>query len=539
MSSICVMIPAIKKNVAFTDDLVKKLAGIPLILRAINKAKELTDPEQVHVVTDSMEIHLLAQRHAVHSFHDKDLDLLRPGFPRSMRFFLGRIARRHTCVVLLSPYAPLLTAATIKQAIQIFQETGCDLLLPLSMQRYRGGTTHLPDMQELLLAAKQQLLFVESRSFRIFNPTRILQNTPQSAWRIQPFLLESGLPEIADFQDWWICEKIIRRRRIVFRVVVDATKGTGHIFRAMALAHEITDHEIVFVCNDLHHETVKKLAGFDYRLDVFSDSEMVDSILRLKPDMVVNDILDTDAAYIDRLHQAGIKVVNFEDLGSGAPLADLTINELYDEPQIQGHTIHWGHGYFFLRDEFNDARPHRFREKVESILVTFGGTDPNDFTRKIFHAIHPYCREKGIRIFIVTGAGYGNIEVLNRELAAMQSADVVFTHATGVISQIMEMTPIAISANGRTVYELAHMHIPAIVLSHHAREITHRFAREENGFLNQDIYHAGLTEQTVLANLQRLVEDHAFRRELFDRVRRYNFTRNKSKVLRMILKILE
>ena len=40
-SNIKVVIPALKKTVAFQDDLVKKLSGITLIQRAINKAFKL------------------------------------------------------------------------------------------------------------------------------------------------------------------------------------------------------------------------------------------------------------------------------------------------------------------------------------------------------------------------------------------------------------------------------------------------------------------------------------------------------------------
>ena len=53
---IAVVIPAVKKNVAFTDDLVKKLAGVSLIQRAINKAREITADQHIFVVTDSEEI---------------------------------------------------------------------------------------------------------------------------------------------------------------------------------------------------------------------------------------------------------------------------------------------------------------------------------------------------------------------------------------------------------------------------------------------------------------------------------------------------
>ena len=49
----CIVIPAVKKNVAFVDDLVKKLNGRILIQWTIDRAKELAPEEDIYVVTDS------------------------------------------------------------------------------------------------------------------------------------------------------------------------------------------------------------------------------------------------------------------------------------------------------------------------------------------------------------------------------------------------------------------------------------------------------------------------------------------------------
>ena len=57
-----VIIPALKKNVVFHDDLVKKLVGISLIERAIINARKLSNDESIVVVTDSEEIQLIAKR---------------------------------------------------------------------------------------------------------------------------------------------------------------------------------------------------------------------------------------------------------------------------------------------------------------------------------------------------------------------------------------------------------------------------------------------------------------------------------------------
>ena len=49
-----------------------------------------------------------------------------------------------------------------------------------------------------------------------------------------------------------------------------------------------------------------------------------------KPDIVFNDILNTATAYIKKLKNKGIFVVNFEDLGEGRKFADLVFNPIFE-----------------------------------------------------------------------------------------------------------------------------------------------------------------------------------------------------------------
>ncbi|MBF0233857.1 MAG: hypothetical protein HQK65_12585 [Desulfamplus sp.] len=103
MNNFCIIIPATKKNVAFTDDLVKKLAGRTLIQRAIDKAKKLTAVAHIYVVTDSEEIRLIAERNGTRTFYDKDLKLEPSNVLGSIKFFALRVAVSHRDIILLSP----------------------------------------------------------------------------------------------------------------------------------------------------------------------------------------------------------------------------------------------------------------------------------------------------------------------------------------------------------------------------------------------------------------------------------------------------
>ena len=177
------------------------------------------------------------------------------------------------------------------------------------------------------------------------------------------FEIKKNLIEIKDYHDWWICEKLLLRKRIVFRVIGSKKVGMGHIYRALTLAHEIIDHEIIFITTEFDDLAIKKLLDYTYRVEICSDEDMISTILNLKPDLLINDLLNTNQNYVSELKRNKIKVMNFEDIGPGAILADITINELYDKPVIKSDNILWGHKYCFLRDEFKNASRNRFKTK--------------------------------------------------------------------------------------------------------------------------------------------------------------------------------
>ena len=149
-----------------------------------------------------------------------------------------------------------------------------------------------------------------------------------------------------------------------------------------------------------------------------------------------------------------------------------------------------------------------------------------------------FCEEQNIKIYVVTGGGYAFKEEFANYLQTLTYEHIEFTSATGVISQIMEKTPVAITSNGRTVYELAHMNIPSIVVSHHARERSHHFAEESQGFIHVGEYKIGETERQILESFKKLVLSQEYRKQLFENIQPYDFVKNKSKVVNIILSLL-
>ena len=531
----CTIIPAIKKNAVIPDQLVKKLNGETLIQRAINISKKISNDEDIFVITDSQEISLIAERNNLNCHFEPNLNINTTSILRGLSFLFDDLSKRYNYFLLNRANAPLVDSTIINDAIHYFQENSEDLIVSVKKDTRRVFETNNGDLKSLFIDGKSSF-YEEVNAFQIskFNSLKS-QKT-----KTLPFILPSDIAiEIDGYQSWWICEKLLKRKKIVFNVIGSNTIGMGHIFRSLSLAHEIIDHEVIFVCNEKHEIVVDEIASADYKVVSCKQVDIIDSIIRLEPDLVVNDILNSEKKDILKLKKHNIKVVNFEDIGEGSQYTDLTINELYDDPVLDGSNYLWGHNFFFLRDEFSDAKPHDILEPIDSILITFGGTDQNNLSKHVLELVLPMCIEHNIKVFIVCGSGYRHKKDLGIFIQNQEYKKIQFTFSSGVISKIMEKTQLAISSNGRTVYELADMNIPSIIISHHEREGTHKFASFERGFINPGVYKGRETNKRIHESFEKLICDENYRKKLFLNIKKYNFRGNKIKVLNKILSLIE
>lgn len=549
----CIVIPAIKKNAVIPDQLVKRLAGVTLIQRAIDTARSVAEAADIVVVTDSQEIALVCERNGVRHHYNASLRFTSLDIVRELRGVLEELAATYPYLVIYRASCPLLTGHDIDDAFDRFRNEGADVLVTVKSIRQRvwekrdgsldailadegpeEGTDDRPEdgpQQDRASGDRpspSREVYVESKALVMLRAAAL---APGATPRVMPYFLNDRAIEINSYQDWWLCEKLLERRHIVFVVAGYPAIGMGHVFRALMLAHEISDHKITFLCTRDSELAVKNIAARDYRTLIQRTENLADDVLRLAPDLVVNDILDTDASYMLRLQAAGVRTVNFEDEGPGAACADLVVNALYEDKHDDPRLL-YGHRYFCLRDEFIAGERNEFRPQPKRVLVTFGGTDHSDFTRRTLDIIEPLCRERGIVISMVAGPGYAHREAMQAHVDALNSPLVEFTHATNVMSRKMEGADIAICSAGRTVYELAHMRVPAIVMAHHEREARHTFARARNGFAYLGVMHP-FREGALRRAFTRML-DEDFRRTLHGRMQRLDFTRNKAGVVARI-----
>ena len=523
-----IVIPAIKKNAAIPDQLIKKLNGITLIQRAIDTALELANSvDQVLIITDSDEIGLIAQRNGIAFKKDKELSLNSENIVAEVINKTKDFPQEN--VLLYRANTPLIESSDLQSAYLKFLELNDSMLVSVKKEDRRIFSIN----NEQLVKTKIDNFCEEIGAFYIFNKGVVTKGN----FKQVPFFVSSRKSiEIRNYQNWWICEKMLQRKRIVFHVFGSFEIGTGHIFHSLSLAHEITDHEIILVCNEKYELAVKKIASIDYKVIASKDEER--TILDLNPDMVINDVLNTEKDFILKLKENGAIVINFEDLGSGSSHADVVFNELHETPQKEGAHYFWGHRYLTLRDEFDNAKPNSFANRVEEVLIMFGGTDQNNLTLEALKVILDTCQMKKIMISIVCGAGYVYLDKLTDFISKCGYDKIELHQAIFHLSEIMERSQIAISSNGRSVYELAEMNIPSVIISHHKRELTHDFAKQETGFVNIGVFNEN-TSVDIRDAFTKLIDNKNYRLQLYQNMNKYNFLGNKKNVMNKIYDMLD
>ena len=181
------------------------------------------------------------------------------------------------------------------------------------------------------------------------------------------------------------------------------------------------------------------------------------------------------------LKEAGLAVINFEDLGPGSLLADYLINAMYDShPVRKDDKVLEGVEYCCLRDEFYSIQPGPIRKQVKNVLLLFGGTDPNGTTIKCLRWLDEIGGDW--KITVILGIGHEHPDEL-REYAAEAHHKIEIVCDTTIISRYMADADVAVTSAGRTVFELASLGVPTVVTAQNEREMHHVFAQSSPGVI--------------------------------------------------------
>ena len=465
------------------------IAGKPLLFHAISSALDAGCFSAVVVTTDDEELAWIAGKAGAEVImRDARLGRDDVGLDEVILDAVERLeAEGHGVeyVATIQATSPLLTPATMRSAVSTCVRKGVDTVMTVVEDTHLGWTLDArgrmrPDHAERLNRQYLPVHYRETGGIVVCTRRQLSRGT-RFGKRIEPIALDKReAVDIDDRFDWWLAEKQMARKRVVFRVDGYAEIGLGHIYRSLALADRMLDHDVAFVTSARSRVGTRLLKSRFYPVATFTDPRReLDTIASFDPDIVVNDVLDTDAGYVWGLKKRGWRVVNFEDQGSGHLEADAVINAMY-KPAGRRKNVYTGPAYACLRDEFYDARPIEIRKQVEHVVVLFGGVDPSGLTLRVTKWLQK--KAPSIRVTVIIGAGFKGRERL--ATLCERSEHMKLVSDTRTISRHMADADIAVTSAGRTVFELAHFGVPMVVMCQNERELTHAMAKESRGLLN-------------------------------------------------------
>lgn len=524
-NKILVVIPAKGSSKGIPRKNIRLLNNKPLISYSIDIAKSSEYVDDVVVTTDDSEIALLSEKFGASVIRRSD-ELSGDEISLDQVVYDAMIKKEklafdeYDIVITLQPASPLLKSSTLDKAIEKFEDFDIDSVISVvddrhlswgydeENQRYfpnyyeRKSREFLPkDFRETgaILASRRR--FINEIS-RLGNNLDLIEVSREES------------VDIDNYEDWWIAENYLQKKKIA--IVVNACNeiGTSHVYRCLSIASKLVFHEVLFLLDERYDLGIDIVNSYNYPYKLYDGKDdLIDNLKEYSPQMVINDVLDTSEEYVSILKEQGYFVVNFEDLGTGTVLADVVFDALYEHEIGERENIFTGHKYFILKDEFYFQPQKIITQSVNNVLINFEGSDPNNFTEKVLESL--LAANFDGKINVIVGLGYDGVEDLVEKYGYKNSIQ-IYKNVSN-ISEFMFKADIVFTSAGRTMYETCSLGVPTICLCQNDREVTHVFANKSNGIINMGLGVA-VEQQDIVNEFVNLVQDYDLRIEMNKRM---------------------
>lgn len=382
-------------------------------------------------------------------------------------------------IITLQPTSPLLTVRTLSEAIDKFETSELDTLISVEDDTNLGWIekdgTLVENYEKRVNRQWLTKKYKETGAFLISKRSVVNENT-RIGQKVGVYVVPKYESiDIDDEIDWNIAENLSKRLKFLFVTSANPEIGMGHIHRCITLANNFIGHSRDFLIFNTFDKGKSLLKENNYSYIEVNDITQIGLYID-HYNIIINDFLDTSTDYMGILSNKF--TVNFEDLGEGADKANIVFNALYElsNPK-ENHRFGWK--YFILDDKILIKTPNAFNDEVRQILITFGGIDQNNLTLKTLRALEG-LNNSNIKIKVILGPGYAHKKDLDNFLGNCNLDCRVISEVKDMGKE-MQNIDLAITSNGRTVYELAAMNIPTISISQNDRETMHLFSRYSKG----------------------------------------------------------
>jgi len=296
---------------------------------------------------------------------------------------------------------------------------------------------------------------------------------------------------------------LVEKRKMLVQVTANKKIGLGHVYNILTILPHFKKDDILIVMNKKNSLGRDKFKSKSYNVKIFKNqSQLFTIIKKFSPNIIFNDILNTNASYIQKLQKMNIFVVNFEDLGTGSDYANLVFNPIYYQKSTS--TKFFGEKYACVREEF---RKKRVKSTKKSIVFTFGGVDPKKLTLRLLKILQKH--KPKYKIFVIIGNEFSHQKQVLATIKKLkqEGLDIKEIVKSDAIAKFIDCSMFAITANGRTVFEVAARYVPIITISANQREESHAFTKKKKSGYYLGL-HSKVTDQQILDSIIKMENAH-------------------------------
>jgi UDP-2,4-diacetamido-2,4,6-trideoxy-beta-L-altropyranose hydrolase len=312
--------------------------------------------------------------------------------------------------------------------------------------------------------------------------------------------------------------------------------GTGHVMRCLALAQGWQDAggRAAFVQAESASTLEERIRSF--RMEVIpltaqpgseqDARQTADLACQVGASWIVLDGYHFDANYQRLLVDTGQRVLTIDDHGHAESYpANVVLNQnlhacatLYPCKGPQTRLL-LGTRYVLLRREFSGwrGRPEVAREAARRVLVTLGGSDPENVTLRVIGALEEVT-VPNLEVAVVAGAANPHLPALRRAIdASTRRVELLLDVAD--MPALMAAADVALAAAGTTSWELAFMGVPSILLVLADNQAAGADGLARAGAALSLGPAAGLDLRDLVGALEALLRNREHRRAMADRAR--------------------
>lgn len=510
---------------------IKRLGDRPLLAHTLEAARAARLVDRLVVTTDDPRVADVARAHGAEvpflrpAELSEDIPSLKPVIAHAVEM-VERQGERPEVVVVLQATTPFREPAAIDAAVERLVRGGFDSVVSVTEDRTLNwkdeGGRLVPLFAREGRRDEQPPLYKENGA--VVALTRAtLAGPSRFGERIGYLVLDKRAGfTVHDLEDFWMAERLLRQPRILFRVDGSNEIGMGHVYRALAIADALRESsraDVAFLMTadcEQGIKTVSRQGGYPVRVAATHDLETyLEQIRDYAPAILINDLKRLDDTYLRALAHLGCTTVNLVDTPD-----DLERTEAYEqvivsvmkEDRETPEGFYAGPEYAILREQFR-GREKLLREQPARLLLTFGGSDPQGLTVRAVLALAGLPRE--VELVAVTGPAFSHGEELRAALPQLGRPVTLVSEASGAhIADLMLEADLVLCSGGMTVYEIAALGTPGLVLAQNAREDARMRAFARHGTIEYLGLGADLPVAELGAAALRLLRDAARRREM-------------------------